>query len=148
MIPHTTRVKKHGILDESLLRVVILDKSYIIDLLNNREGTKTSKIKFITWTIGLEITMKQPYLISNVNYRMHFLRLVCIILLLVLSFKKFILHLCMNLRQLSSKVSGYWIFHFVEVELNELWMVSIVGKDWGLLSESLDGVVVRKLGKW
>jgi hypothetical protein len=54
----------------------------------------------------------------------------------------------MNLRQSSSKVSGCWIFFFIEVELIKLWMVSIVGKKMSLLSRSLDGVVVRKLGKW
>jgi hypothetical protein len=78
---------------------------------------------------------------------MHFSRLVCIILLSVLSFKKFILHLRMDLRQSSSKVSGCWIFYFVEVELIKLWMVPIVGKEWGLLSRSLDNIVVCKLGK-
>jgi hypothetical protein len=82
------------------------------------------------------------------DHMMHFSRLICIIFLSVLSFKKFIFYFCMNLRQSSSKVSGCWIFCFVEVELIKLWMVSIVGKEWGLLSRSLDGVVVRKLGKW
>jgi hypothetical protein len=72
---------------------------------------------------------------------MRFSRLVCIILLPVLSFKKFILH-HMYLRQSSSMVSGYWIFYFIEVELIKLWMVTIVGKEWGLLSRSLDGIVV------
>jgi hypothetical protein len=66
--------------------------------------------------------------------------------LLVLSSKKFILHLCINLRQLSSKVFGYWIFHIVEVELIKLWMVSIVGKERGLMSRSLDGIRVVILG--
>jgi hypothetical protein len=54
----------------------------------------------------------------------------------------------MNLKQSNSKVSSCWIFYFVEVELIKLWMVPIVGKEWGLLNRSLDGVVVRKLGKW
>jgi hypothetical protein len=76
------------------------------------------------------------------------LRLVYIILLLALSFKKFIPHLRMNFRQSSSKVSGCWIFHFIEVELIKLWTVPIVGKEWDLLNRSLDGVVVRKLSKW
>jgi hypothetical protein len=79
---------------------------------------------------------------------MGFSKLVYIILLSILSFKKFILYLCMNLRQSSSKVFGCWIFHFVEVELIKLWVVPIVGKEWGLLSRSLDGVVVCKLVKW
>jgi hypothetical protein len=39
MILYTARVKKCGILDDSSLRVVILDKFYIIDLLNNQEGS-------------------------------------------------------------------------------------------------------------
>jgi hypothetical protein len=60
----------------------------------------------------------------------------------------FILHLRMNIRQLSNKVFGCWIFYFVEVELIKLWMVPIVGKEWSLLSRFLDGGVVHKFGKW
>jgi hypothetical protein len=60
---------------------------------------------------------------------MHFLRLVYTILLSILNFKKFILHLHMNLRQSGSKVFGYWTFYFVEVELIELWVVHIVDKE-------------------
>jgi hypothetical protein len=33
-------------------------KCDIIDFLNNREGSKMTEVKFITWTIGLEIIMK------------------------------------------------------------------------------------------
>jgi hypothetical protein len=54
----------------------------------------------------------------------------------------------MNIRQLSNKVFGCWIFYFVEVELIKLWMVPIVGKEWSLLSRFLDGGVVHKFGKW
>jgi hypothetical protein len=79
---------------------------------------------------------------------MRFSRLFYIILLSILCFKKIILHLRMNLRQSSSKVSGCWIFHFVEVKLIEVWVVSIVGKERGLLSRSIDGIVVCKLDKW
>jgi hypothetical protein len=106
------------------------------------------EVKFTTWTIGLEIMTKQPYLISNVDHRMRFSRLVCIILLSILSFKKLILHLCMNLGQSSSKVFNCWIFHLIEVELIKLRIVPIVGKEWGLLSRSSNGIVARKLGKW
>jgi hypothetical protein len=60
-------------------------KCYIIDLLNNREGSKMMEVKFITWMIGLEITTKYPYLISNVDHRMRFLRFVYIVILSILS---------------------------------------------------------------
>jgi hypothetical protein len=63
-----------------------------------------TEVKYITWAIGFEIMTKYPCFVPTVGYRMCFLRFGYIILLLILSFKKFILHLCMNLKQTSSKV--------------------------------------------
>jgi hypothetical protein len=58
IISYTAQIKRHGILDESSLRVVTPNKMLLIDLFNNQEGSKTTEVKFITWTIGFEITTK------------------------------------------------------------------------------------------
>jgi hypothetical protein len=37
----------------SSLKAITPDEMLLIDLFNNQEGSKTTEVKFITWTIGL-----------------------------------------------------------------------------------------------